>query len=106
MNVCLHSVIQAYEQRASVDKERYKIEKDSFVPPPPEEPKRDDRRKKKHPLAPKHPLSAYLFFVATNRPKMNQEHPDKDFTTVAQMLGAQWKSLPPHARKVLCNVCA
>lgn len=90
---------QAYEQRASQDKERYKIEKDGFQPPPTEEPKKEERRRKKHPLAPKHPLSAYLFFVATNRPKMNAEHPEKDFTEVAQMLGNTWKSLPPHQRK-------
>jgi len=87
-----------YQQRATVDKERYKSEKDTFQPPPLEEPK-EAKRRKKHPLAPKHPLSAYLFFVATNRPKMNAEHPEKDFTEVARILGQMWKNLPPHQKK-------
>ncbi len=82
-----------------MDKDRYKMEKNNFQPPPVDEAK-DIKKRKKHPLAPKHPLSAYLFFVATNRPKMNAEHPDKDFATVAQMLGTMWKNLPPHQKKV------
>jgi len=87
-----------YQQRATLDKERYKAEKDNFQPPPIEEMK-EPKRRKKHPLAPKHPLSAYLFFVATNRPKMNAEHPEKDFTEVARILGQMWKNLPSHQKK-------
>lgn len=93
-----------YTERAELDKVRYKEEKDRFEPPTQVEedldmePKKKVKRKK-HPLAPKHPLSSYLFFVAVNRPKMNVEHPEKGFTEVAQILGSTWKGLPAHERR-------
>jgi len=95
--------MEKYKAQATADKERYRREKEEFQPPPTDmttEKKDSAKRRKKHPLAPKHPLSAYLFFVATNRPRMNEKYPDKDFTEVARMLGQQWKSLPTQERRI------
>jgi len=79
-----------YEQRAEADKARYRKEKLAFEPCPLVV---DNKKRKKHPLAPKHPLSGYLYFVANNRANFNKRYPDKDFTEVAKLLGEKWKNL-------------
>lgn len=90
-----------YEAKATADKNRYKREKEEYSPPTPVvEQKKVNRRRKKHPLAPKHPLSAYLFFVATNRPKMSEKYPDRGFSEIASILGMQWKTLPREDRRI------
>jgi hypothetical protein len=87
--------------RAQADKERYRKQKEVFRPRPqyPVEEPIDKSKRKKHPLAPKHPLSAYLFYVATNRSALNAKFPEKDFTAIAQILGRQWKDLPSTAKR-------
>mmetsp|Transcript_21513 Transcript_21513/g.32011 ORF Transcript_21513/g.32011 Transcript_21513/m.32011 type:complete len:577 (+) Transcript_21513:68-1798(+) len=96
---------QKYQNMAIDDKERYRREKEQFQPPPADldEEKQQQlnaKRKRKHPLAPKHPLSSYLFFVATNRQKINEKYPNKDFTEVARILGTQWRNLDPSERRI------
>jgi hypothetical protein len=94
------NVSAQYKLRATADKERYRKQKEIFRPRPyvPDDTK-DKSKRKKHPLAPKHPLSAYLFYVATNRSALNAKHPDKDFTEIARLLGQQWKSLSATAKR-------
>ena len=94
------SVREQYNMRATADKERYKKQKELFRPRSgqPEDKQSDKAKRKKHPLAPKHPLSAYLFYVATNRSALNSKYPDKDFTEIARLLGQQW-----YARVLSCS---
>jgi hypothetical protein len=56
-------------------------------------------KKKKNPLAPRNPLSAYLFFVATNRAQVNAQHPNLSFSAVARILGEKWKHLRNEDKK-------
>eukprot|EP01083_Nonionella_stella_P056705 149192_1 len=84
-----------FVEKAEKDKKRYRDEKAVFDPSPEyaDEESLALRKRKKHPLAPKHPLSGYLYFVANNRAEYNKKNPGKDFTSVAKILGEQWKSL-------------
>eukprot|EP00474_Spongospora_subterranea_P010948 CRZ11406.1 hypothetical protein [Spongospora subterranea] len=117
-----------YQTMADNDKDRYRIEKAEFqqrraagiledettVPPESELLQDDDddetaadgtdaaaggKRRRKHPLAPKHPLSAYLFFVATHRAALTAKHTDKTFTEVAKIIGDIWQSMTNQQRK-------
>mmetsp|Transcript_31383 Transcript_31383/g.55197 ORF Transcript_31383/g.55197 Transcript_31383/m.55197 type:complete len:657 (+) Transcript_31383:109-2079(+) len=95
---------EKFQARAQADKDRYRREKEqmkgSILPPVETESSKDSKRRKKHPLAPKHPLSAYLFFIATNRRRMSEKYPDKDFKEVARMLGQMWKNLDASDRRI------
>ncbi|CEO94778.1 HMG box domain-containing protein [Plasmodiophora brassicae] len=56
-------------------------------------------RRRKHPLAPKHPLSAYLFFVATHRAKVTKQFAELSFTDIAKMIGDVWKDMTAEQRR-------
>jgi len=65
------------------------------------------KRRKKDPLAPKNPVSAYLFFVAEQRVKLKQEDDlnqnqcsRKSFREIAQELGARWKTMTDEEKQV------
>ncbi len=58
------------------------------------------KKVKKHPAAPKHPMSAYLFFVGEYRKKLKEAYPEKGFTEIARMLGEEWKKLDPVTKQV------
>jgi hypothetical protein len=57
------------------------------------------KRRRKHPKAPKHPLSAYLFFVATHRAQLTARYSDRSFSEVARILGSVWKRVPGHEKR-------
>ncbi len=82
-----------YTIRATADKERFRKQKETFcrdVRPLLPDVSEAKSKKKKHPLAPKHPLTAYLYYVATNRASLNAQHPDKSFSEIARVLGQNW----------------
>jgi hypothetical protein len=58
-------------------------------------------RKNRISSAPKRAQSAYLFYVVHNRASMNASYPDKDFTEIAKIVGAQWRNLPQKDRRVI-----
>eukprot|EP00948_MAST-09A_sp_MAST-9A-sp1_P003878 g3878.t1 len=42
---------------------------------------------------PKKPISAYMFFVKENRPKISRRHPHLNFAEIGKLMGAAWKRL-------------
>ena len=58
-----------------------------------------EKKRKKHPLAPRHPMSAYLHFLKENRPKLNVQFPNKSFAEIAQLCGERWRELPVEERR-------
>lgn len=56
-------------------------------------PEKKAKRAKKDPNAPKRALSAYMFFVNSNRESVITKNPGIGFGEVGKVLGAQWKSL-------------
>ena len=57
------------------------------------------KRRRKHPRAPKHPLSAYLFFVATHRPGLTIKYSECSFSDIARILGSVWKRVPKSEKR-------
>lgn len=53
---------------------------------------------KKDPNRVKRPKSAYLFFCAEKRQKVQQENPDKKMGDVSKILGGMWRELDEEAR--------
>lgn len=58
------------------------------------------KRRKRDPNAPKHPVSAYLFFVAESRTKLCKEYPGMSFGEMAKFIGSKWKALTVEERTV------
>jgi hypothetical protein len=105
--------------KAEQDKERYKKEKSEFeetlnngsndpnvaMPSAVEEKSIDyeaELKKRKAvavALAPRHPLSAYLFFIANNRARFRSMYPEKSFSESARLLGIFWKTLDREERR-------
>ena len=92
-----------FEIMAEEDKEKYRKAKDKFpepvtiVTPDPDPFGYSD--KAEVPSAPKHPASAYLFFVASNRQRLQEVFPDKSFTDTARILGILWRQLSREDRR-------
>jgi len=83
-----------YTDLAAKDKERYEHQLSTYVKPEqPEGVAEAGKRRKRSPNAPKHPISAYLFYVAEQRRKLCAETPGKSFKEMATYIGGRWKSL-------------
>ncbi|KAI8097424.1 high mobility group box domain-containing protein [Halteromyces radiatus] len=50
-------------------------------------------KRKKDPLAPKRPLSAYMFYSQVNRERVKKENPDITFGQIGKILGREWSEL-------------
>jgi len=61
--------------------------------------RRESKATRKGGSAPKHPMSAYLFFVKEHRSKLRAAFPEKGFVAIAQFLGEQWRVLSDSARE-------
>ncbi len=48
---------------------------------------------------PKRALSAYMFFMKDQTPKIKQEHPDASFADIGRHVSAKWKTVTPAARE-------
>jgi hypothetical protein len=59
------------------------------------------KKRKRHTSAPKNPRSAYLFYVAEQRPLMAQDKNNAkySFTEVARIIGRRWRSLSKAERR-------
>jgi hypothetical protein len=88
-----------YEAKADKDKQRYEEERRAYLP------KSSGglmkrAKKRKHPNAPKHPKSAFLWFTADYRERVKSENPDKSFQDLSRMLGDMWAQLLPDEKAV------
>jgi hypothetical protein len=88
-----------YEAKADRDKQRYEEERRAYLP-------RASgglmkrHKKRKHPNAPKHPKSAFLWFTADYREKVKADNPDKAFQDISRLLGDMWAQLLPDEKAV------
>ena len=94
--------LAVYHKMTKLDMERYKREMEEYLnennykssaKPPEALPKR-------HPLAPRGPISAYLFFISALRLKAKTQYPKMSFKDIAVMLGNKWKALGPRERRI------
>ena len=61
--------------------------------------RRKKKKKKRDPAAPKHPLSAYIFFTQDYRERVKVEIGSEDVTKVARQLGLLWKDMDQDTRR-------
>ncbi|KAL9178937.1 hypothetical protein ACHAXT_011910 [Thalassiosira profunda] len=50
--------------------------------------------------APKRPLSSYMLFNNEMRPRLKEEHPEKDEVALAKLIGARWQLLREEEKQV------
>lgn len=80
-----------WEDLAAEDAERYKKEMEGYVAPEGSEGK--TKRKKKAEGAPKKALTAYMFWLKENRPRIVKANPGKKVTEISQIAGPEWKAV-------------
>lgn len=87
-----------YQAKSKKDREMFIEERKNYLP------KTDGgrlkrKKKTKHPDAPKHPKSAFLFFAMDRRSEITKEFPDLSFSQVSTQLSAEFKALPVDRRQ-------
>ena len=100
-----------YEEQARIDRERYEAEKQEYVPAPLAiDPSLVTKagRLKKDPLRPKHPHSAYFYYLETNRPDVQATNANLSVPELTKTLAAGWKALSeeektPYMAKALAD---
>ncbi|KAI9143290.1 high mobility group box domain-containing protein, partial [Paraphysoderma sedebokerense] len=51
------------------------------------------RRRLKHPLQPKHPCSAFLFYLTAERSRVAAENPRCSVGQVSKLVGQKWRKM-------------
>lgn len=91
-----------WDEKGEQDKQRYLREKNAYTGPW----QVPYKRAKKNPLAPKRPMSSFLFFSKARRNSIKDEHPNMKNTEISSILGEQWRNATeeerrPHVEKEL-----
>jgi HMG (high mobility group) box/HMG-box domain len=85
-----------YEELARRDKERYNIEKASYIPPPGHG---SSSKRRRDPDAPKRPMSAYLAFANKRRAEVKAQNPDCSNGEISKILSTMWKDSPDETKQ-------
>ncbi len=88
-----------YEKLAEQDRERYAQEMSTFVPSPEDKKEKKQKRAKRDINAPKKALSAYLFYVNSQRAKAVKLHPDYTQPEIVKHIAAGWRELSDREKK-------
>lgn len=80
---------------AEQDKQRYLREKSEYTGPW----QVPYKRVKKNPLAPKRPMSSFLFFSKERRKTIKAKYPTMKNTEISSMLGEQWRNATEEERR-------
>eukprot|EP00551_Chaetoceros_affinis_P020182 CAMPEP_0203717114 /NCGR_PEP_ID=MMETSP0092-20131115/1697_1 /ASSEMBLY_ACC=CAM_ASM_001090 /TAXON_ID=426623 /ORGANISM="Chaetoceros affinis, Strain CCMP159" /LENGTH=437 /DNA_ID=CAMNT_0050595877 /DNA_START=52 /DNA_END=1365 /DNA_ORIENTATION=- len=84
-----------WNERAEQDKLRYLKEKNEYTGPW----QVPYKRAKKNPLAPKRPMSSFLFFSKERRKAIKDKHPNMKNTEISSILGEQWRNATEEERR-------
>lgn len=93
-----------YIKAAEADKERYKKEKENYVPDPEE--KKRNKRKKKDPNEPLRARTSYIYYVKSRLDKARKEHPDYKMREIMTLMGSEWKALSEKEKKPYKDMAA
>lgn len=88
-----------YQDKASKDRERYLEERRAYLPKSAGGLMKR-HKKRKHPNAPKHPKSAYLFFTEDYRERVKKSNSGLTFHQIAKILGEKWANLGAEEKTV------
>ncbi|RIB19178.1 high mobility group box domain-containing protein [Gigaspora rosea] len=72
-----------YNERARQLKEEFKQSNPDFV---------------RHPTAPKHPMSGFLFYALEMRPHVAEQNPGSTVGPISKIIAGHWKNLTPEQR--------
>lgn len=62
------------------------------------DPRGRKKKRHKHPFAPKHPMSAYLYYLASVYPKVSLEFPGSTVGPISKSISKTWHAMTPEER--------
>ncbi|KAG1153481.1 hypothetical protein G6F37_010321 [Rhizopus arrhizus] len=63
------------------------------------DPRGRKKKRNKHPFGPKHPMSAYLHYLADVYPKVSQNFPGSTVGPISKSISATWHAMSPEQRQ-------
>ena len=64
----------------------------------PRDPRGRKKKRYRHPTAPKHPMSGFLFFLAAVRPEVARQYPGSTVGPISKVIASQWRDMTDEAR--------
>jgi len=65
---------------------------------PPKDPRGRKKKRSRHPTAPKHPMSGFLFYALEMRPHVAEQNPGSTVGPISKIIASLWKGLTPEQR--------
>lgn len=62
------------------------------------DPRGRKKKRQRHPFAPKHPMSAYLYYLASVYPKVSSEFPGSTVGPISKSISKTWHAMSPEER--------
>ncbi|KAI7860664.1 hypothetical protein BDC45DRAFT_1805 [Circinella umbellata] len=64
----------------------------------PRDPRGRKKKRHRHPTAPKHPMSGFLFFLAAVRPEVARQYPGSTVGPISKVIASQWRDMTDEDR--------
>ena len=64
----------------------------------PRDPRGRKKKRHRHPTAPKHPMSGFLFFLAAVRPQVALQYPGSTVGPISKVIASQWRKMTDEDR--------
>ncbi|CAG8745046.1 12880_t:CDS:2 [Cetraspora pellucida] len=65
---------------------------------PQKDPRGRKKKRSRHPTAPKHPMSGFLFYALEMRPHVAEQNPGSTVGPISKIIAGHWKNLTPEER--------
>ena len=65
---------------------------------PVKDPRGRKKKRNRHPTAPKHPMSGFLFYALEMRPHVAEQNPGSTVGPISKIIASHWKNLTPEER--------
>ncbi|CAG8813131.1 34533_t:CDS:2, partial [Racocetra persica] len=65
---------------------------------PQKDPRGRKKKRSRHPTAPKHPMSGFLFYALEMRPHVAEQNPGSTVGPISKIIAGHWKNLTPEQR--------
>lgn len=62
------------------------------------DPRGRKKKRQRHPFAPKHPMSAYLYYLASVYPKVSSKFPGSTVGPISKSISKTWHAMSPEER--------
>jgi hypothetical protein len=65
---------------------------------PAKDPRGRKKKRNRHPTAPKHPMSGFLFYALEMRPHVAEQNPGSTVGPISKIIASHWKNLTPEQK--------